>query len=168
MKAFIEKNQEMLLTYCIVARIIGCLFVVSGCINGIGASVVMFTKLDQYPDFQAFFCALPIRDLNNIFVGLLAFWCSKFIRFLYDADYNQDWLLRNAAKLLYQYATIVLGYNFIAIVAINGFSLEQIGEIIGRMIIFILFGWIWPIAFVGLGFIIKQIMPVIEESKTLV
>ena len=168
MNSFIEKNQETLLTYCIVARIIGCLFVVSGCINGIGATVVMFTKLDQYPDFQVFFNAMPIKELNNVFIGLFAFWFAQFMRFLFDAEYRQGWLIHNTDKLLYKYATIVLGYNFITIVAINGFGFERFGEIIGRLIIFILFGWIWPIVFVGLGFILKRIIPVIEESKTLV
>lgn len=168
MNTFIEKNEKLLLTYRVVARIIGTLFLVSGCINGIGVSVMMLMKLDQYPNFAAFFCALPIRDINNIFAGLFALWCAKFIRFLSDADYKQDWLLRNADKLLYKYAVIVLGYNFIAIVGIQGFGLEKIGHLIGSMIIFILFGWIWPTVFVGLGFILKRIIPVIEESKTLV
>jgi hypothetical protein len=168
MNRFIEKNEGLLKNYSIVARIIGWLFLFSGCLNGIGGSIVMLTKLDQYQNFQAFFCAIPFRDLNNIFVGLFALWCSRFIRFLSDANYKQDWLLRYATKLLYCYAGIVLVYNFIAIVGMHGFGFEQIGNIIGRIIIFVLFGCIWSIAFVGLGFILRHIMPVIEESKTLV
>ncbi len=168
MNAFIEENKGLLKNYCIVARIIGWLFLVSGCLNGIGGSIMMFTKLDQYQNFMAYFCAMPFRDLNNIFVGLFALWCSRFIKFLSEADYKQDWLLRCATKLLYYYAAIVLLYNFIAIVGIHGFSFDQIGGIIGRMFIFVFFGCIWSIAFVGLGFILKRIMPVIEESKTLV
>ena len=168
MNTFIEENKSMLRKYCIIARIIGWLFLFSGCLNGIGGSILLFTKLDQYQDFRAFFCAIPFRDLNNIFVGLFALWCSRFIRFLSDPDYKQDWLLRSAAQLLYYYAAIVLVYHFIAMVGIHGFSFDQIGAVIGRMIIFVLFGCIWSLAFVGLGFILKRIMPVIEESKTLV
>ena len=168
MNTFIEENKDILKFYRIVARVIGCMFVSTGCINGIGGTAVMLTKLDQYQNFAAFFNVMPIKDLNNIFVGLFAFWFAQFMRFLFDAEYKQDWLLRNTDKLLYKYATVVLGYNFIAIVAINGFGFDRFGEIIGRMVVFILFGWIWPLVFVGLGFILKRIIPVIEESKTLV
>ena len=168
MNTFIEENKGLLKKYCITARIIGWLFLFSGCLNGIGGFIALFIRPDQFQDFSTFFCAIPFRDLNNIFVGLLALWCSRFIRFLSDPDYKQDWLLRSAAQLLYYYAAIVLTYNFIAIVGMHGFSIEQIGAVIGRIIIFVLFGCIWSLAFVGLGFILKRIMPVIEESKTLV
>ena len=168
MNAFIEENKKMLKNYCLIARIIGWLFLLSGCLNGIGGSIVLFTKLDQFENFSSFFCSIPFRDLNNIAAGLFALWCSRFIRFLSDPDYKQDWLLRNAAKLLYYYAAVVLIYNFIAIVGMHGFSIEQTGAVIGRMIIFVLFGGIWSIAFVGLGFVLKRVMPVIEESRTLV
>ncbi len=168
MNAFIEENKVLLKKYCITARIIGWLFLFSGCLNGIGGTIALFIRPDQFQDFRTFFCGIPFHDLNNIFVGLLALWCSRFIRFLSETDYKKDWLLRNAGQIMYYYAAIVVVYHFIAMVGMHGFGFDQLGNIIGRIIIFVLFGWIWSIAFVGLGFIIKQIMPVIEESKTLV
>jgi hypothetical protein len=168
MNAFIEQNKNLFRSYSIIARILGWILLFSGCLNGIGGSIALFTKLGQFQDFRDIFCSLPFRDLNNIPVGLLALWISRFMRFLSDSDYNQDWLLRNASRLLYYYAAIVLIYNFIAIVGMHGFSIDQIPAVIVRMIIFVLFGCIWSLAFLGLGFILKRIMPVIEESKTLV
>lgn len=168
MNSFIEENKGLLKKYCITARIIGWLFLFSGCLNGIGGSIALFVRPDQFEDFRIFFCAIPFHDLNNIFAGLLALWCSRLIRFLSDPDYKKDWLLRGAAQLLCYYAAIVLVYHFIAMVGIHGFGIDQIGEVIWRIIIFLLFGWIWSLAFFCLGFIVKRIMPVAEESRTLV
>lgn len=168
MNEFIKKNRRMLEFYNFTAKIIG--WVLIGITPFLIYSLILLRSQTRV-DVHSFAYLLTIYNgiERYLFFGFILLGTSRFIRFLYADESQLGWILRNFEKFLYLYAVLI----FIGIILAcmdpsmrsNHVTLQEIGsyllpQIISRTAqIFIL---------IGLGHILRRILPVIEESKTLV
>ena len=105
MNEFIEKNRRLLHFYCIAARIIGWLILILG---GIGILTLLVKQWQV-----GWSHGVAIEGSLGIFqrswfalmsYGLAALGVAQFIRYLFDRNYQQGWILRYADKILYVFA----------------------------------------------------------------
>ena len=106
-----------------------------------------------------------------LLLGFIALGVGRFIRYLYDMEYRAGWILRHLSAILYSYAGFYLisniGLLYLHLVkwmqnASPYYSLGQSFFENSIPVVTVTF------IFVGLGQILKRIMPIIEESKSLV
>lgn len=169
MNAFIEENKSMLKSYCIIARFIGWIIILNGSAGAIWFYYAMFTSLKS-PErelFKAlFFSEAPWRMLGLVTTGIFVLGIGQVISFLTDEDPNPGWIIRNAKRLLGIYIVcIVFGF-----IIGCGYTLnyEDWTKLFGHTIVFFLSRGTRIFLLFGLVHILRRIMPLIEESKTLV
>jgi hypothetical protein len=168
MRTFIEENKGLLRACYLSAMVVGWLSLVMGCSAVVGHSFALITRIGNWEMFQNYyFSSVPWNVINGVPIGLLALGIGQFIRYVYDNDYKPGWVLRSAQPILYTYAIIVgisvTGHFFIQYLVWNHWA-----EIIVRVLAHILWGVGKIMLLVAVALILKRIMPVIEESKTLV
>jgi len=168
MNEFIEKNRRLLKTCCVAAKIFGWASLSMGCLAVVGNSFALATRIGDWQEFHRFLQHdVPWGTIKGVAAGLLALGIGQFIRFVYDNDYQPNWVLQNAKQLLYIYA-VVFGISLI-IYGIMAFPYwNHWAEITIRLLALVIYGAGTILLLVGLALILKRIMPVIEESKTLV
>lgn len=184
MNEFIEKNRGLLRFYCIAARIIGWVLLL------LPVVIVIWTMLTGVDSFRSFVSGMPPYfsrhgqwqafgqwhkqpDLLSLVVkfvvpGLLALGVAQFIRYLSEADYRPGWILRCAEAICYLYAVLIvflaLWSNVWRVEAMPGtYSATPLVGLAS-----LLLTAAKAIILVGLGQVLARVMPVIEESKTLV
>ena len=162
---FIEKNKKLLRTYCIATRIIGWALLIT-------AATWTVSNLSGYSSSSMPF-ATSITIFITIFIrilfGLVVLGVAQFIRYLFETEYKPGWILRHGEKILYLYA----GLCFIRIPFLFFLDAKRVGDPIyyspwGFLIangIPLVAG---ALILVGLAQILRRVMPIIEESKTLV
>jgi len=170
MNEFIEKNKGLLRFYCIATRIIGWALLIA---PGIATVVQLLSGTLMDNKYRLYILFLFVRQtiLNFMFLGLVVLGVAQFIRYLFERQYQPGWILRNADKILYLYAVliivgVVLEFFFHATMTIMKFPTES-------SLLLYLLGWALPtvakvLILIGLSQILARVMPVIEESKTLV
>ena len=168
MKPFIEENKGLLRTCYLTAIILGWLLLVLGLLATVGNSIELISRIDDFGEFKKhYFYEVSWDIINGIPVGLLALGIGQFIRYVYDNEYRPGWILRNVQKLIYIYAVL---FAILAILATAmafphwGNWLERAIRLSGAVI--------WGIGkimlLIAAALILKRVMPIIEESKTLV
>lgn len=168
MNAFIEQNRPLLKTCCVAAKIFGWSALAMGCLAVVANSFALLTRIGDWAMFQDFLRNdVPWKTIQGIAAGLLALGIGQFIRFVYDNDYRPNWVLRNAKRLLYIYA-IVFGASLIIRCILAFPHWDHWAEITIRLLGAIIYGAGTILLLVGSALILKRILPVIEESKTLV
>ncbi len=190
MNEFIEKNKRLLKIYCVALRIIGLLLLILGCVgiilllleaSGIGGNRLVFLLNNWSLDIfkrSWFVIMLP---------GLAALVVAQFIRYLFDVEYQPGWILRYGDKILYVFAIFVFWYAVNEIwLSVSGYlgkgySLPSANPYSSTAILshpyehlflvvlpVLLLGAAKLLALVGLGQILRRIMSIIKESRTLV
>ena len=101
---------------------------------------------------------------------MLALGVTQLIWYLLETDHRPGWILRNADKLLYVYTTIMLGcYIWMSAKGLNiTITWDTNVEFIIRIIMAAVFISVKILALVGLAQMLKRLLPLIEESRTLV
>jgi len=165
MNEFIEKNRRLLHFYCVASRAIGWALLI---VPGVAAVVHLLsgTLMEGRYRLYPMFIFVRVLILNTMFLGLVVLGVAQFIRYLFERQYQPSLILRNADKILYLYAFLM----------VVGFVLEFFFRATiptGSSLLLYLFGWMLPtvakvLILVGLGQILRRLLPVIEESKTLV
>lgn len=172
MNEFIEKNKKLLKVYCVMAQVIGWVLMLGGFIWFVlimGGPSPVFTEAGSARgevDIILYTASSLIFDF--FFPGLIALGVTQFIRCLLESEYKPGFILRHNQAFLYSYAWFLLGYALFR----NSFYNFVYGEIAFSGLLFAQ-PLLLPIAakfliLIGLGQILKRILPVIEESKTLV
>ena len=170
MNEFIEKNRALLKLYCIVARIIGWLLM----IGGFFWFGLTFSAVDIYnnerPDVLLYGISSMLFDF--ILPGLIALGVMQFIRYLFENTSKPGRILRNADRLFYMYAVFLIVKTYFKCFWYSAWYAGIIGESTFSRLLFMQ-PFILPtvakvLILVGLGQILRRILPVIEESKTLV
>lgn len=185
MNEFIEKNRGLLRFYCIAARIIGwglllmsVVFVIWMLLVGADSFRSFLTippyhtgRLGHWHSFARWNEQIDVLSLVVRFVlpGLLALGVAQFIRYLSERDYRPGWILRCAEGILYLYAVLLVTHLIFG----NIFSAKTVIPEMGFSTLPItLFPLLVTAAkvtiLIGLGQILARVMPLIEESKTLV
>jgi len=165
MNEFIEKNRRLLHFYCVAARTIGWSLLIV-------AVVVVFVKLfSGFPKYASYMWFHLCRQVTMSFVllGIVLLGLSQFVRYLYENDYQPGWLLRHGNKVLYLYAVAliispVLQYYFQMTLIKNANMIFLLEYFLSVVLPAVAKGLI----FVGMGHILQRIVPILEESKTLV
>jgi len=167
MNEFIEKNKGLLRFYYIAARIFGWCILLVAAIMIIaeilsGGRFIGAKGLDRLYMLEG----LLFRYMLPAFLALLV---AQFIRYLYEVEHQPGWILRYGDKILYIYAVMVV---LNAIWQHVYFVFLQHGDLgISKLFyVFLTVLLTGAKALILLGFaqILRRILPVIEESKTLV
>jgi len=163
MNEFIEKNRRLFVFYCVAARIIGWLFLIVPPMM-VGVKFLSGTLTDsRHPSYSLF---IHIQaTLNIMLLGLVALGIAQFIRYLCERQYQPAWILRNADKILYIYAVVLV----VGAVLFFFFRRHMTWSwLFWELLCSLLPATAKALILVGLSKILRRIMPVIEESKTLV
>ncbi|MHC5061031.1 MAG: hypothetical protein ACYTFK_08095 [Planctomycetota bacterium] len=168
MKTFIEENKGLLRACYLSATIVGWLLLVFGCLAVAGHSLALYTRIGNWEMFKDYyFYSVPWNVINGVPIGLLALGIGQFIRYVYDNDYKPGWFLRNAQGFLYIFA-VVFGVSIIFTTIVAFPYWNHWAEITIRLLGAIIWGIGKALLLVAAALILKRVMPVIEESKTLV
>ena len=170
MNEFIEKNRRLLRFFCFAAQIIGWMLLLGGAIWFILFASGQSRRIER-PD--AILYAISSMLFDFMLPGLIALGLTQLIKYLFEIDYKPGCILRNGDRIFYMYAVFLIvnaflrhGWyvhvwyteiieesNFSRLLFMQPFILPTVAKI------FIL---------VGLAQILRRILPVIEESKSLV
>ena len=175
MNEFIEKNRRLLKFYCMATRIFGWVLICGGTIW-----FLLFVLLTLAVDDAAGEIGWP-HTLDNfvystssyvyefVMLGLVALLVAQLIRYMLESKYTPGYILRFGDKILYIYAAFLIGQNTLVHYVLNP---ELLSTLKPGSFIFVK-PLIVPLAtkvliLVGLGQILRRLLNVIEESKTLV
>ena len=164
MNEFIEKNRRRLMFYCIAARIIGWVLVILSAMPALLIPFVVYRALRFHefpPEMLPMLSGLLKVLFDRLPLGIIVLGVAQLIRHVSESEYQPGWLLRHGTGILYLFAVLMLvgpliRYFFLKPIEISGLGMFLIADV-AKMIILI-----------GLADILKRVMPVIEESKTLV
>ncbi|MCH7557162.1 MAG: hypothetical protein IIB56_06860 [Planctomycetes bacterium] len=172
MNTFIEKNRRLLHFYCEILRTIGSLIFILGLVGGfafiIFKLVIKFGYWHAPKSYEMVISLMPLGVFNIIFYGLAILGFVQFIRYLVEEDYQPGWILRHGNIFFYLYALFIILSVVRAYTTIPG--ILSLSSYTGVFTILMTFFSITVrvLILVGLGQILRRILPVIEESKTLV
>ena len=173
MNEFIKKNRRLLKIYCFLAKLFGGILIFLGCKAVIAHSLVLISSASDISSFLDFFKNVPWVVISFLPTGYLILGLSQFIRYLSDDEYQPGWILRNAVQFVYLYAfvlTVILTISCViecSLIECDRYP-DQWYKIASRILSFVFYGGGKVLLLVGLGQVIRRVMPVIEESKTLV
>lgn len=194
MNEFIEKNRRLLKIFCVTTRIIGwallvlpVIIVIWSLLTGTSRFRVfmswmpivekdsLYKKTSSLAHGQIDLLSLVIRFLLPV---LLMLGLAQFIRYLSEKNYRPNWTLRCGEAILYLYAVLITGqviWNYVLgpglranIYHVNGLQagIYHVGLL--AILASALITATKVVVLIGLGQILARVMPVIEESKTLV
>jgi len=165
-----EKNRRLLHFYCETIRTIGSVILIFGLIGGCGMIIfALLSKLGYWSATRPFNKVIITwfpSYLKAIFVWIGIIGLPQFIRYLVERDYKPGWILRHGEMFFYLYAfMIILEAVWIYIMNYSSPSFD-IRMSMGFVSMFSVV--VKVLALIGLGQILRHLMPVIEESKSLV
>ena len=175
MDEFIKQNRRLLKFYCIASRIFGWVLICGGTIWFLLFVLVCLAVSDApgtigWPyTSENFAYASTSFVFEFVMPGLIALLIAQLIRYILETEYKPSWILQYGDKVLYVYAALLMGQNVLMYYFLRA---ELLGKYGSGHLLFIQ-PLIVPLAakiliLVGLGQVLKRLLPVIEESKTLV
>lgn len=171
-QTFVEKNRKLLLFYYWVMRVGGWFLFGLSLLAVIGHSVALSTRITDSQEFSRYWHHdVPWGMFTYLIpAGILAIGISHLIWYLLETDRRPSWLLRNADKLLYAYTAIMLAcYSWMVVKELNTtITWDTNVEFALRIVMAVVFISIKILALVGVAQILKRLLPVIDESRTLV
>jgi len=168
MNAFIEENKGLLKNCYVSANVLGWLSLALGWTAVFANIVALGSRLSDWEVFKNYyFSGVPWGTVNCLPIGFLALGIAQFIKFISEKDYKPGRILRNADKLIYIYA-FLFAVSVIIYFTANFPNWDSLAEIIVRTSGYILWGIGKVMLLIAVALILKRIMPVIEESRTLV
>ena len=180
MVQFIEKHRRLLQAYCLIARILGWLLILGGVFWVFAIVKVMeifagrFNKgvdVEQMRDFAIFLASSFVYDF--FIPGFLAFAIGGLLDYLLRPEAKPRLILRMTDKLCYIYAIFLILKAYVASSWFVNFKLLAISETSESARILLVQPFLGPtlakvLLLIGVGMILHRLLPVIEESKTLV
>jgi hypothetical protein len=168
MSEFIENNKRMLQIYYFVALIIGWALIA---VSPLGTIVAFSGNESLIENALVILYILQGITLNPLILGLLLLGTAQFIRCVAETEYKPGWILQNGSTVLYAAAFIVIMsclVNYLYLVFSFSENSFQILKFFLSFITSLIPALAKVLILVGLGKILRRILPVIEESKTLV
>ena len=171
MNEFIEKNRHLLKFYCDALRSIGQVVLVLGLLSvcAMFASLLLskFGKWDVPESFKMIY-AMPLAAFNIFFIGIGILGLGQFVKYLIEEDYKPGWILRHGDMFFYLYALLtVLSVVWVYTIA-PSYRSPSIYTQVGVISLIVFSTSVKVLILVGLGQILRRLMPIIEESKSLV
>ena len=158
----VGKNKKSISMYCAVLRISGWLIVSSSGLLPILQFIEYRTNSQRL-----LYVVLPHFVISYLFIGVFALGLAQLISYIFDNKYRAGWLLRRADKIIYIYAAtlliskIMFAVNFLLTVHVTHTDWYWIVLLVVLLLLKLLI-------LIGAGGILRRVMPIIEESKTLV
>jgi hypothetical protein len=180
MVQFIEKHRRLLQAYCLIARILGWLLILGG-VFWVFAIVKIVEKQADRPyssvsdetiiELALYFASSFVYDF--VIPGFLAFAIAGLLDYLLRPEAKPRLILRMTDKLCYIYAVFVI---YKAIISFNFWLHAKFPEITASSesaYILLVQPLLVPtlakvLLLIGVGMILHRLLPIIEESKTLV
>ncbi len=161
---FIEKNRRVLHFYCETLRTIGKVILILGLLSVCAiTTLVLLSKFGDWhalKSFEKMIIVMPLGAFNIFFIGIGILGLAQFIKYLVERDYKPGWILRHGEMFFYLYALLTI--------LSVGWAYTMIAPITPSVILVVFSTAVRVLVLVGLGQIFRHLMPVIEESKTLV
>ncbi|MHC4437019.1 MAG: hypothetical protein ACYS3S_06650 [Planctomycetota bacterium] len=170
MNEFIKQNRRLLKFYCTAALIIGWLLFAGGFLWFI-PTIMSLNINDLYKGADAILYAVSAMLFDFLLPGLIALGVVQFIRYLFEDTTKPGRILRNAHWFFYIYAVFLVVITYLQYFWNITWYAEVIESETSRLLFiqpFLLPTVAKVLILVGLGHILRRIIPVIEESKTLV
>ena len=170
MNTFIEQNKKLLLFYYWAARIGGWIFLSIASLAVVGHSIALVSRMSDWDEFHRY-CQhdLPWGMFSDVLpTGLVVIGISQLIWYLLDADHQARWILRHAYKLLYIYTAILIVYYCWAGTIDVRSHINEPHDYPWRMILLVMFVLVKLVALIGVAETLRRMLPVIDESRTLV
>ncbi len=170
MNEFIKKNRHLLKFYCTAAFIIGWLLIVGGFVWFI-PTITSLNINDLYKGADAILYVVSALLFDFFLPGLIALGVVQFIRYLFEDASKPGCILRNAHWLFYIYAVFLIVKTYLQYFWNSTWYAEVIESETSRLLFiqpFLLPTVAKVLILVGLGQILRRLLPVIEESKTLI
>jgi len=182
MVQFIEKHRRLLQAYCLTARIIGWLLILGGifwffALGNAFRNVMGTIEEQQQIDILLYFAHSFIYDF--VIPGILAFAIGGLLDYLLRPKAKPPLILGMMDKLCYIYAAFLVLKFFCAIKAFDfnpwfvNFTFLKVSELSESARLVLVQPLLGPtlakvLLLIGVGMILHRLLPVIEESKTLV
>ena len=171
MNTFIKKNEKFLKFYYIALRLSAWILLTLG-ISSFAITMILARNLGPSA-FAVTAINMPLRSLHLILFGILGLGIAQLIKYLYNDTSKTGFILRHGSKFLYIYVALIL----VVMVMRNVFTMIHLrnADIKNAQMLFfstsitsvVLFA-AKALILIGISQFLKRIIPVIEESKTLV
>ncbi len=165
MNEFIKKNKGLLRFYCHAAHVIGWVLLI------IPPIAYLIESRSAPWAGQPLFILYAVEALVSryMLLGVVVLGIAQFIRYIYESAYQPGWILRHGDKILCFYAAFLI----VGSVVEYCFHAQRIKFASNFSLLLYLVSLVLPaiakvLILVGFVQILRRIMPVIEESKTLV
>ena len=170
MNELIEKNRRLLHFYCETLRTIASVILIFQLIAVCTMTIfALLSKFGYWPGTKPFNMVIPTflpSYLKAIFFWIGILGLAQFVKYLYESKYLPGWILRHGDMFFYLYAFLTI-LEVVWIYMTNDHSpalytraIKISGSVLGTAV--------KVMVLVGLGQILRRLMPVIEESKSLV
>jgi hypothetical protein len=178
MNEFIEKNSRLLRIYCVVAKVVGWFLLLAGIlwfayaiwgIYTINAGQIRTAQQRELIEVSTYLSVTHAFDF--VIPGLLAFSISQLLVYIIRPEVKAGLMLRLADKLCYIYVAVLIVE---ALLGVNScFANPKFLEVSQSYRMLFIQPLLSPlpakiILLIGAGMIIRRLLPVIDESKTLV
>lgn len=170
MKEFIEKNKALLRSYCLITRIIGWMLLIVALVIAVVKSFSGF-EVDDQLGFYMIYRLFQELALRYVLIGLILLGLAQFVRYLYESEYQSGLILRHGDKVLYLYALALIVnpiLDYFYRMKIIGMTYANTDSLFLYWSIILLPAIAKALIFIGMARILKRIVPMVEESKTLV
>ncbi|UCE99920.1 MAG: hypothetical protein JSV82_02315 [Planctomycetota bacterium] len=164
----IEDKRRSLRFFCRAVHLLGWVLVTAGVIwFGMFVGDRGGETNQRMDNIELMLTAISVFSFDFFFVGLGAVILSQFARYVFDRQYKPGLMLRCGDKILYFFVVIGIywaGFKYFLYV-------KTVGDSFLRFWLaqpLILPTVVKVLILIGLAQILKRILPVIEESKTLV
>jgi len=172
MNEFIEKNRRLLHFYCETLRTIGSVILILVFLGGFATAIFALLSEFGYWHTPKSFNMNMIARLPS-FLGGIVFWIgiiglAQFIKYLVEKNYKPGWILRHGDMFFYLYALLTILDAFWVFTIAPSYRSPSVHT--GVLVIFVtVFSTaVKVLILVGLGQILRRIIPIIEESRSLV
>jgi len=173
MVQFIEKHRRLLRAYCLIARILGWLLILGGAF-WVSAIVKKSEEMQNEVFFLYLGSSLTLDFVYDFVIpGFLAFVAADLLNYLLRPDAKPRISLRIIDKLCYIYAIFVIYKAFSVHFWLMHAKFPEITVPSETDYILLVQPLLLPtvlkvLLLIAVGMILHRLLPVIEESKTLV
>jgi hypothetical protein len=169
MNEFIEKNRPLLHSYCTITRIIGWLLLIGAIVVPIVQPLSGLSVSDEKRRFLWIYLHCERIILGYFLIAIVLLGLAQFVRYLYESEYRPGLILRHGGKVLYIYAVALIASPFLTLY----FRMRAYGYAGPANLFEYLLGMNLPavakaLIFIGMAKVLKRMMPMVEDSKTLV
>ena len=168
MNEFIEKNRSLLRSYCIITRIVGWLLLIIAIVLVIVKPLSGFSVSEEHRFFMIYMLCQQIV-LGYVLLAIVLLGLAQFVRYISESKYQPGMILSHGGKVLYLYAVALIASPFLTYY----FQMKAIGYPGTNSIFLYSLSALLPavakaLIYIGMAKVLKRMMPMVEESKTLV